>query len=159
MNIAIYRRPKTIPLQKIKEALWFYAESLMHKRLCDKLSIRVVFIKNMVDKQGLEASCTWEDDNIKPREFSIHLDNTLSEDEILICLAHEMVHVKQWAKMEMRQFMRKSDVHWMGKPVDDSTVPYYDLPWEQEAWRLEEELSKSFKDKHNEEAKQKEPSS
>jgi hypothetical protein len=158
MKIAIYRRPKTIPIQKIKEALWFYTESLMHKRLCNKLSIRIVFIKNMVEKQGLEASCTWEDNNIKPREFLIYIDSNLNEDEILGCLAHEMVHVKQWAKMEMKQYMRKSEVHWMGKPVDESIVSYYDLPWEQEAWRLEKELSKAFKEKCNEETKEEEPS-
>lgn len=159
MKIYIYRRPKTITLNKIKEALHFYAESLMSKRLCTALSVRVVFVKNMVEKQGLEASCTWEDDNIRPREFSIHVDNALSEDEILTSLAHEMVHIKQWAKLEMRQFMRKPDVHWMGKPVNDSNTSYYELPWEQEAWRLEGSLSEAFKERCNEETQTEKPSS
>jgi hypothetical protein len=159
MKINIYRRPKPVSLDLIKEALQFYARSLMNKRLYNKLAVRVVFVKNMVDKQGLEGSCTWEDDNIRPREFSIHIDNKLSEDEVLKCLAHEMVHVKQWAKMEMRQFMRKSDVHWLGKPVDDSVLSYSELPWEKEAWGLEDKLVESFKETKDAKTEQEKPSS
>lgn len=51
-------------------------------------------------------------------------------------LAHEMVHVKQLAKGQMR-FLPNSARMWMGKRYSNK-VAYLDQPWEQEAFAKQE---------------------
>ena len=67
------------------------------------------------------------------REFELELDSRLTLRTMLETVAHEMVHVKQYARREMNDFAFK-EVHykWKGKLVPDST-DYWDLPWEIEA--------------------------
>jgi hypothetical protein len=50
------------------------------------------------------------------------------------CFAHELVHVKQWAKGEYYQTMKDSKVYVFNKKkVDIRKVDYWDQPWEIEA--------------------------
>ena len=67
------------------------------------------------------------------REFELEIDSRLTLRTMLETVAHEMVHVKQYARREMNDFAFK-EVHykWKGKLVPDST-DYWDLPWEIEA--------------------------
>ena len=48
---------------------------------------------------------------------------------LLETLAHEMVHVKQYARRELKP---RVDC-WMGKTYNPKKVSYWDLPWEIEA--------------------------
>lgn len=52
-------------------------------------------------------------------------------------LAHEMVHVKQFAKGQFR--IQNNKQYWRGKQVAKSTK-YLDLPWEMEAFAKQEIL-------------------
>jgi len=63
------------------------------------------------------------------REFEIEIDKTQSLRKLLETVAHEMVHVKQFARREMHP--TKDD--WYGKTYDPKKVNYWDLPWEIEA--------------------------
>ena len=67
------------------------------------------------------------------REFELEIDSRLTLRTMLETVAHEMVHVKQYARREMNDFAFK-EVHykWKGKLVPEST-DYWDLPWEIEA--------------------------
>jgi hypothetical protein len=67
------------------------------------------------------------------REFELEIDSRLTLRTMLETVAHEMVHVKQYARREMNDYAFK-EVHykWKGKLVPDST-DYWDLPWEIEA--------------------------
>ena len=56
-------------------------------------------------------------------------------DEELRChLAHELVHAKQYIKQELSEDGRL----WYGKEYN---VPYYELPWEKEAYSKEKVLA------------------
>ena len=88
----------------IRTAARWYAEKLMGKRLTAGLDININLKKNLLDKDGHEGTAIWEDDSIRPKEFTIMLDSTCAIRNILITLAHEMVHVKQWAKGEMYEY-------------------------------------------------------
>jgi hypothetical protein len=63
------------------------------------------------------------------RQFEIELDRTLSQRKLLETLAHEMVHVKQYARRELHPV---TDT-WCGKTYNPDKVSYWDLPWEIEA--------------------------
>ena len=70
--------------------------------------------------------CCETDDN---RTFEIEVDKSQSLRDLLETVAHEMVHVKQYARRELHP-----DKHvWMGKTVDPDDVNYWDQPWEIEA--------------------------
>lgn len=74
------------------------------------------------------------------KSVTIVLDSRLPMDQLMITLAHEMIHVKQIAKGRLRsQIIDGKPVHfWKGKAMN---VSYYDRPWEHEAWRQERELA------------------
>lgn len=130
--------PSSVPLKVLRSAGQWYAEKLMGKRLAKNINVRVTFIPDYNKKTGCSGTCIWEDDYIRPREFVIELDSSDKPETILQNLAHEMVHVKQWARGELKDVMRGYSLcKWMGKVVDTDTVEYYDTPWEIEAFGRE----------------------
>lgn len=68
-----------------------------------------------------------------PRDFSIEVDHTQGLRTMLETVAHEMVHVKQYARNEMTDWIIEDKFYkWKGDFVPESTN-YWDLPWEIEA--------------------------
>ena len=119
----------------IETAAWFYAEKLMGKRLMESLEITINLKKNLLSKEGFEGTAMWEDDSYRPKEFTIEIDTTAKIRNILITLAHEMVHVKQWAKDEMYEYMNVAGlVRFKGEKVHMVITDYWDYPWEIEAY-------------------------
>ena len=90
--------------------------------------------------QGAMGYCLETDND---RTFEIELDKTQSMRNLLETLAHEMVHVKQYARNEMNGLA--TDRRWKKCNVSDS-VGYWDLPWEKEAHRLEGKLAQKVWD-------------
>jgi hypothetical protein len=125
----------SLVIDELEAAAQFYGELLMGKTLIKNLKIRLVFSKT----QGNGA--TWEDDIARPREFTITLEKGMSKRETFITLAHEMVHVKQYATGELRDYMSSSKLQrWRNEKRDWSQVEYWDLPWEIEAYGRERGL-------------------
>lgn len=126
----------------VTSAAKFFAAKLMTKRLADSLTINVVFDDEM-DFAGL---CTWVDDWNRPKEFMITLNPTHNEP-VLLSLAHEMVHVKQYARGELRDLISKpGQVNWKGARKDhvNHGDGYRDQPWEEEAYDLEHKLYREW---------------
>ena len=63
---------------------------------------------------------------------------------MLTVLAHEMVHVKQYAKGEMKDYIRMKSVKFQGKIYNDEEMDYWDHPWEIEAHGREKGLYYRF---------------
>ncbi len=82
--------------------------------------------------------CMQEDTN---RMFTIDVQKDLSLRDFITTICHEMVHVKQYARNEMDCYGRK----WKTKVISDR-VGYYDLPWEKEAYRLQDKLAQEIWD-------------
>ena len=118
----------------VEQAAWYYAEKLMGKRLLGSLEITINLKKDLLIKEGNEGSAIWEDDGYRSREFSIELDTTVKIRNLLITLAHEMVHVKQWAKNEMYEYMEPHMVRFKGEKIHLKETDYWDYPWEIEAY-------------------------
>lgn len=140
MQIRLYNVPKKLKAEEIKSALNFFAESLMHKNLCKNLQLKVLFGENQ------DNTTCWEDDNVRPREFTITINSKMGYSTTLTTLAHEMVHVKQYATGELRDALRGPTLHrWMNKPINSNDIEYWDLPWEIDAYGRERGLYFRFR--------------
>ena len=63
------------------------------------------------------------------RSFEIEVHRGLRLRTLLETVAHEMVHVKQYARRELHPAHNT----WCGKTYNPDKVSYWDLPWEIEA--------------------------
>lgn len=96
----------------------------------------VVNIKKI--KGDAVGYCMMEDTN---REFEIEVDRELSLKDFITTLTHEMVHVKQYARNEMDD----QGMRWKKAKVKKGTN-YYDLPWEKEAYKMQDKLAQKVWD-------------
>ena len=101
----------------------FAAVKLMGPRLARNCDITIKLKqKNMGDDYG---TCIWEDDNNRPREFTIEVYSNMRKRRIMETICHEMVHVKQFARGEMKDMMQgPSKTRWKGKDVDRKDTHY-----------------------------------
>ena len=72
----------------------------------------------------------------------IQIDKRLEGDDFITCVLHELVHVKQQFKGELKEIngiekMWKGEVH-IG-------IDYLNLPWEKEAYHMQEVLLDEYK--------------
>ena len=81
---------------------------------------------NLCKPTGALGYCLELDSN---REFELEVDKTQPMRKLLETVAHEMVHVKQFARREMHP----DNDTWFGKTYNPKKVSYWDLPWEIEA--------------------------
>ena len=68
----------------------------------------------------------------RPRLFELEIHKKLPLRKVLETVAHEMVHVKQYARGELYFSNRVAKNRWQGKWISDR-VDYWDQPWEIEA--------------------------
>jgi hypothetical protein len=111
----------------------------MLPRLFKKLKITIVMGK-IKEKAYME----WIDAPVKPIEFRITLNSKFKKRQTLISLAHEMAHVKQYAKGELTDETTRSPVKWNRVPVPEDKIDYWDLPYEIDARGREEGLYYRF---------------
>ena len=74
-------------------------------------------------------------------EHEIEVQSGLIEEDFMTAVFHEMVHVRQHERGLLKDHgIRKA---WKGEEyigIYDTTETYMNLPWEEEAYRLQEEL-------------------
>lgn len=75
---------------------------------------------------------TNEADPARPREFDIDINRKVRLRLMLETVAHELVHVKQFARGELYQSSMTAKHRWQGKWLNKN-LSYWDLPWEIEA--------------------------
>lgn len=142
MHVTSRGSPLKVNRNLCKEAIRHYGKFLFSSRLYNNLNITLIFKPRFDDF----AMCAWEDDSHRPREFTITIDGRLGLKSMLIALAHEMVHVKQFAKSEMVDMIKANHTRWNGKMYGNAKVyiyrdeNYWSMPWEREARALEHEL-------------------
>lgn len=111
--------------------LAFQAASFAWMQLMPRIRKCVINIeiKNM---KGYHGTCL----DINNRDYVIEVDKKLSlGDNFLTTIFHEMVHVKQYVRKELY-----SDCNFY-----DTREEYLNLPWEIEAYRVQEELLDEWK--------------
>lgn len=144
MLIHISGKPSKISENLVREAAVFYSEILLKETLRKKIELTIEFEE--FDKRNSDyAYCDWMDDNHRAREFLITIDENLSKKETLYALAHEMVHLKQYAKGELKDIFRPVRmVKWMGQNIVAEEIDYWEQPWEWEAYCKERFLYYKF---------------
>ena len=145
-----YRSHNINLYQAVGEAVTFYGEVLLGKRMANNVEVFVKLSKDLKKKEQAYGFCHITDDSLsRPREFMIELDASMRHpfSQILTWLAHEMVHLKQFVRKELWDY-ESGRVQWKSRAYSKK-VHYDDQPWEKEAYRLEGELYEMFKEWYN----------
>ena len=125
-------------------AALYYGAVLLGTRMVKNIYLDIKLTKDLKKKEGAYGYCHIIDHSLsKPREFMIELDASMrhSFDNILIWLAHEMVHLKQFVRKELWDY-ETGRVQWKSRTY--GKLHYDDQPWEVEAYRMEEKLYDEF---------------
>lgn len=126
------------PLQKkiVKEVAFWSGKKLLG-RLASNIEINI-----RLKRLGTaDAWCDWEDDNVRPREFSMEIRTGQSFSDLILTVCHEMVHVKQMARGELCDM--PGNYIWKGKKISEE-LDYDEQPWEKEAYSLQFKMAKQF---------------
>lgn len=141
MRVSVHKPPPWLDRAQLVAATKFYASVLMSPRLAKNIEVRICF-----EQTSLDGSCAAEEFD-RPREFTIYLNEKHKTRKTLIALAHEMVHVKQYATGELRDYVRSTSLNrWRGEMINDEKINYWDRPWEVEAFGREFGLYARFKE-------------
>lgn len=143
MKVSVKGANSTLFRRHIKLAAEFYASKLMTRRMVESLDITVLIKPRL--ECGSDGSCSYESHDEGIRSFEIELDGKNSQRQILLNLAHEMVHVKQFSLGELKDGLKPTTTCWQGITVDDTQIDYWDCPWEIEAHGREKGLFTRFK--------------
>ncbi len=129
-TIQIKESCKSVSNKEIKSASHFYCERLLGA-LSRNINVTIIF-ENMKDAMGT-AEIIGQDD--PPNKFRIKLRKDMGYKMTMEILAHEWVHIKQFAKKETLLFQNEDDAFMFhGKYYKVSDFDYYELPDEIEAF-------------------------
>ena len=124
--------------QEVCDAVNFFSDQLFSTKLCKNIVIELELKSNFKDHGDCEV--LEYNSQRKPRSFKIRLRKKKSHKSLIKTLAHELVHVKQFALGEMSEFHDR----WRDG-VDHKDTEYFDLPWEIEARMMEHVLYDKYK--------------
>lgn len=97
-----------------------------------KYTVEIQFKKGLAKRQGMRGCVS----DIAPKYLIMLLDADLKDNALFETLAHEMIHVKQYARGQFR--IDRNKTIWLGKPLK---LKYYQQPWEIEAMSKEKVLA------------------
>ena len=117
----------------IEDITWWFCEKYFKRFKSFNIEIDLCKIPEKV-----QGWCMEIDKNCS----HIQIDKRLEGDDFITCVLHELVHVKQQFKGELKEIngiekMWKGEVH-IG-------IDYLNLPWEKEAYHMQEVLLKEYK--------------
>jgi hypothetical protein len=147
MHIVIDGTNPRITDAVVVSAVEFYADYLLTDREYRDMDIYINFEKGLRKNIG-DAECCNETDSGPAREFTISLDAGMGKRRTLIALAHEMVHVKQYARGEMRYIKTRRQVKFK-KQYFAADYFYFERPWEIEAFGRELGLYEMYRTRGN----------
>ena len=110
----------------------FAGYKLMREKLADTIELDIELTRNLYKEDGNIGDVIWEDRNHRPKQYAMRIDNSVKMRRILETVAHEMVHVSQFATGRWVEMYKTKKTKWEGKIL--KKVPqYWDRPWEIEA--------------------------
>jgi len=130
MNLVTVTGGKRSERERVESMAYYVIDMLMPRMRTLNIEISIM------DFEG-DDSCGYclpagHADSSRPRDFEIEVNKYLDMRTMLETVAHEMVHVKQYARREL--FETSVGKHrWMDEWYDESKTSYWDLPWEIEA--------------------------
>lgn len=125
----------------IEDVIRFCAAQLLTEKDWTGLEIEVNVTKSTAD-----GFCEYVDTNVNPKSFIIEIHNKLSGTELIKTVMHEMVHVKQYVKGELKERYKPNHHHvWHKELIIVNSKNFNDVPWEVEARDLEEKLFNEYR--------------
>lgn len=115
----------------IEHLVKFYAKRL--KLLKSQYTLSVISTPKFLKQHGFNGAVYLIDD----RELVMMLDSRLTVADLIKTSAHEMIHVKQYARGQLKSRSTRAgkiNYIWMGTRCNKQ---YYDRPWEIEAFSRE----------------------
>ena len=131
MDIRVAGR-KSGTTELLKMASKFLAKELKLEN--SRYTLLIATERGMAKNEGFRGTVH----KIGPKCLAMMIDSSLDLEKLLITLSHEMVHVKQYAKGQVKASKSCKTHYWMGKNVRKS---YYEQPWEIEAFTKERVLA------------------
>lgn len=152
MNLAFFGRADNIGDAEMVAVLEWAATMLLGRRMTRFIYVDLAFISpREMKRTEMPGAVALVDYSLttrnRARNFTIDIDKTLSKTDMIRTIIHEMVHVKQYARKELRNFGLTSS--WKGKQYDTLFLPIQDRPWEQEAYALENSLYMEYMKEKN----------
>jgi hypothetical protein len=144
MIINFEGKSRKLSKKEANQILVWSAERLMGDRLSKNVEVTVCF-RNM-KKEAASGFCWPEDFGERyNRIFCIEVNTNKTRRNQIRTLLHEMVHVKQHARGELRYDMRSTQMsRWLGELHNENDYEYWELPWEIEAYGREEGLYRMY---------------
>ena len=133
----------------VKDAARWMLGHTLGKRQANYIELEINLVDTLKETNFI-GEVMWEDDNIRPRIFSMDLCNHITDRRLLRVLAHEIVHIRQYVRGDMKDYVRSAAYSkWKNKLIQimgKGSVSYYDYPWEIEARREEGKILKAYCD-------------
>jgi hypothetical protein len=113
---------------------WFISKYLPRH----KLEIEV--LHRGLKRENALGYCDVVGETVRPRSFLIELDTHMDKKTYATVLIHEMIHLRQWVKGELK--LKASKRYFKGECIDD--LDYYEQPHEIQAHYYEGFLYQSY---------------
>ncbi len=123
-------------INTLYDATYFFIRQLIPQ--CARIRIDIIIDDDIELRDEGYLGCI---EVLKPHHYEIYIDESLDLDEMVISLAHELVHVKQYELRELVE-LKNSALQWNG--VFYSNALYNDAPWEKEAFEKENVLFECY---------------
>ena len=131
------RKKDTTKSKIVKRFASWCLPYLLGDKECKNLTVNIIFT-GYVKTSGYDSYGYVEPDDIdNPTEFDVHCAAELSMTRTLRVIAHEMVHIKQYVRGELKDCNNPNYALWKRKRINLNEIKYYFLPWEVEAFGLE----------------------
>lgn len=137
MNVSVRGAKDRQFTYALKQATYSFANKLLSAKLRQNIDVQIFIL----DKLNAGGYCLALDES-PHREFIIELKRSPYKIITLKTLAHEFVHVKQFATgaMKFGYYKNYNITRYNGILYNDDEINYWDHPWEIEAYGLQNSL-------------------
>ena len=132
MNLVEVTGGKKDKKELAKKVVYWYLKKMMPRYKSLDITVKLT---NCYEK-GAYGYCMELDDN---RTFELEIDKNLRLFDFVSTICHEMTHLKQYARGEMKQ-LDDGRIRWK-KVVYPVGYSYDKAPWEKEAFKVETSLA------------------
>lgn len=139
MYISFASETRRISNHEVRVLLEFLGNKLLG-RLAKTVNVTVNYEIDDRTSHGLIEAIP---ENGRCRDFEIYLNTKFGREELIKTICHEMVHVKQYARGELKSQNSKTSM-WRGENVSLNDMEYYEYPWEIEAYGREVGLYRMY---------------
>jgi len=131
---------------ELERAARFFANCLLPDYSIPDIELEIVLTEKWKNEKG---NCEVLDfDEKVPTLFVIEIVDDKIEEQIET-LAHEMVHLKQYHRGELRDGKDIHEFKWNRTRMNVKNIDYHDLPWEIEAYGREVGLVYKYNKKYS----------